>query len=56
MLSYGARPENIVQDRTLFYLIYGTPWFVRAFDTPLAVLAAEENNDYSGSCYHKLPL
>ena len=53
MLSYGARLEKLDYKTDFLHIssIRGTPCFVRAFDTPLAVLAAKESNDYSGSCY-----
>ena len=40
MLSYGALLENSTGGQVFFIFFHGTRWFVRTFDTPLAVLAA----------------
>ena len=39
-----AHVLKIVQDRKFVDFNRGTPWFVRTFDAPLAVLAAKVNN------------
>ena len=44
MLSYGALLENYT-GQIFFNFIHGTPWFVRTFHTPLAVLAAKGRNE-----------
>ena len=47
MLSYGALLENSVVyvDRIFVKFIHDTPWYVRIFHTPLAVLAAKGRNE-----------